>query len=64
MAGDIKIKVQNVAEDMIIYCVCCKEKTSSHNVEKVFDKKRWCLKAICSNCGKRKNQFIKNTLNN
>jgi hypothetical protein len=44
---------------IMIYCVKCKDKTGSKNLEKKLSKNnRLCLSGICIECNSRKNQFI------
>ena len=45
-----------------MYCVKCKQKTDSVNIEEVIsNNNRRMLKSICSVCGNKKSQFVKNT---
>ena len=46
-----------------MYCVNCKQKTESTNITEVITKNnRNMLKSICSACGSKKSQFVKNTI--
>jgi hypothetical protein len=46
-----------------MYCVKCKQKTESTNITEVITKNnRNMLKSICSACGSKKSQFVKNTI--
>src|SRR5437867_12938725 len=46
-----------------MYCVKCKQKTESRNIEEIISKNnRRMLKSICSICGSKKCQFVKNTI--
>ena len=45
-----------------MYCVKCKQKTESTNITEVISKNnRKMLKSICSICGSKKSQFVKQT---
>jgi len=45
-----------------MYCVKCKQKTESTNITAVISKNnRKMLKSICSICGSKKSQFVKQT---
>ena len=45
-----------------MYCVKCKQKTESTNITEVISKNnRKMLKSICSVCGSKKSQFVKQT---